>query len=48
MYSIQKQNLLLCYYNKDKKICSGWENGLGMGREGAFFEEIKREFEKER
>ena len=48
MYFTWIQILLLCYYNKDKKICSGWENGLGMGKEGLIFKEIQRKFEKER
>ena len=48
MYSLQIQILRLCYYTKDKKIHSGWENGLAMGKEGSFFKEIQRKFEKER
>lgn len=48
MYFMRIQILRLCYYNKDKKIYSGWENGLAMGKEGSFFKEIQRKFEKER
>ena len=42
------QILRLCYDKKDKKIYSGGEKGLVMGKEGSVVKEIQRKFEKER